>query len=298
MYERENALPRACAGRQARHERLRLREARRAFQRITGARWIPDDTLQVKLEGARRVGERYMGIVAIRDPYVIRNIDAAIEWSRGRRREEIRQRGLRAPLPRLRPRRRAEGDGAGEGANRTKSPSSSRASRRPTSWRRRSPTSRRACSSSPACPAPRDRAGSPRDKETMRSSPGYVWNVNHVMSVNDPMELFPAHTTEAEFRSSACRSFRSRQDHPQQERRVNQITFDIIFPDAATYERVARQRRGHARDHRQALRHPEEPHLGFRELRHRERDQVHDLPEKPAAARATGTSSAPSSTRR
>ena len=34
-------------------------------------------------------------------------------------------------------------------------------------------------------------------KETMRSSPGYVWNVNHIMPVEDPMELFPVHMTEA-----------------------------------------------------------------------------------------------------
>jgi len=34
-------------------------------------------------------------------------------------------------------------------------------------------------------------------KQTMRSSPGYVWNVNHTMPIDDPMELFPVHVTTA-----------------------------------------------------------------------------------------------------
>ena len=34
-------------------------------------------------------------------------------------------------------------------------------------------------------------------KQTMRSSPGYMWNINHTVAVDDPMELFPVHITEA-----------------------------------------------------------------------------------------------------
>jgi hypothetical protein len=34
-------------------------------------------------------------------------------------------------------------------------------------------------------------------KKTMKSSPGYVWNVNHTVPVDDPMQLFPVHLTEA-----------------------------------------------------------------------------------------------------
>ncbi len=34
-------------------------------------------------------------------------------------------------------------------------------------------------------------------KQTMRSSPGYVWNLNHTMPIEDPMGLFPVHLTEA-----------------------------------------------------------------------------------------------------
>ena len=34
-------------------------------------------------------------------------------------------------------------------------------------------------------------------KKTMKSSPGYIWNVNHTVPIDDPMELFPVHMTEA-----------------------------------------------------------------------------------------------------
>ena len=34
-------------------------------------------------------------------------------------------------------------------------------------------------------------------KQTMRSSPGYMWNINHTVAIDDPMELFPVHMTEA-----------------------------------------------------------------------------------------------------
>jgi hypothetical protein len=34
-------------------------------------------------------------------------------------------------------------------------------------------------------------------KLPMRATPAYVWNVNHTVPVDDPMELFPVHITEA-----------------------------------------------------------------------------------------------------
>ena len=34
-------------------------------------------------------------------------------------------------------------------------------------------------------------------KLTMRSSPGFMWNVNHTVPIDDPLELFPTHLTEA-----------------------------------------------------------------------------------------------------
>ena len=61
---------------------------------------------RVKLEGAGKVGERYVGMVGIRDPYTIANVDDVIGWARAQVRERFGESRLRAALHRLRPRRR------------------------------------------------------------------------------------------------------------------------------------------------------------------------------------------------
>ena len=50
--------------------------------RVTGPRYIPAPELRVKLEGAGKVGERYVGLVGVRDPYTISRIDEVIAWAR------------------------------------------------------------------------------------------------------------------------------------------------------------------------------------------------------------------------
>ena len=60
--------------------------------RITGA-LQPAAEFRVKLEGAGKVGERYVGMVGIRDPYTIRNVDQVIEWARAKVRERFGEGG-------------------------------------------------------------------------------------------------------------------------------------------------------------------------------------------------------------
>lgn len=51
--------------------------------RVTGQRVVPvEGKVTVKIEGSGRVGEKYLGIAGIRDPYTIANIDKVIELSR------------------------------------------------------------------------------------------------------------------------------------------------------------------------------------------------------------------------
>ena len=50
--------------------------------RVTGPSYIPAAELRVKLEGAGKVGERCVGIVGVRDPYTIANIDLVTAWAR------------------------------------------------------------------------------------------------------------------------------------------------------------------------------------------------------------------------
>src|SRR4029077_15212594 len=50
--------------------------------RVTGPRYVPSSELRVKLERSGKIGERYIGIVGVRDPYTIANIDLVTAWAR------------------------------------------------------------------------------------------------------------------------------------------------------------------------------------------------------------------------
>jgi hypothetical protein len=58
--------------------------------RITGPEFIPiNGKIKVKLEGAAFVGERYVGIVGVRDPYTIKNIDKVVAWARSQAAQDL-----------------------------------------------------------------------------------------------------------------------------------------------------------------------------------------------------------------
>lgn len=50
--------------------------------RVTGSRWVQGPRYTIKIEGSGKVGERALMIVGIRDPNTIRRIDDAVAWSR------------------------------------------------------------------------------------------------------------------------------------------------------------------------------------------------------------------------
>jgi hypothetical protein len=81
MYERSNPFFEYALGGELdmRHCRYEQHDARTT--RITGPIWNPAAEPRVKLEGAGKVGERYVGIAGIRDPYTIANIDRVIGWA-------------------------------------------------------------------------------------------------------------------------------------------------------------------------------------------------------------------------
>jgi hypothetical protein len=197
MYERETPFFERTLG-----GTLDMRECRYEADgrscRISGARFVRDAAASVKLEGARKVGERYMGIVAIRDPHVIRNIDDAIAWCRS----AVARRfvgvecglyfhvfGRDGVLKGMEPVRDAtphelclvvEGLAATDAV-----------AHKLTDFATRMFFLAR-------IPGSKGSSGlAATTKETMRSSPGYVWNVNHTMRIDDPMELFPVHLAEA-----------------------------------------------------------------------------------------------------
>jgi len=83
MYERSNPFYEYFAGGTLDMTNCKYEQYDEKTARITGQVFIPTQgKIKVKLEGSGKIGERYLGIVGIRDPYSIRNIDKVIEWAR------------------------------------------------------------------------------------------------------------------------------------------------------------------------------------------------------------------------
>jgi hypothetical protein len=198
MYERETPYFERTVGgtldmRNCHYEEVNDRECR-----ISGAAFIPEEKITVKLEGARKLGERYMGLAATRDPYVIANIDKAIEWSRSATAKRFGKEdyqifyhvfGRDGILGEMEPRR---GDKVHEVAVGVEV----------------------LCADEALCvkitdlavrmfflariPGVKGTSGAAAtSKLPMKMHPGYVWSVNHVLEVNDPDALFPTFVTDA-----------------------------------------------------------------------------------------------------
>ena len=198
MYERENPYYEHTLGgtldmRECRYEQFDERTCR-----ITGARWLASDQLRVKIEGAKKLGERYMGFVGIRDPHVVRNVDKAIAWCRsavakrfGKHDYELYFHvfGRDGVLKELEPVKESKAHELGivvEGMA-----GDDALAARLTDFAVRMFFLARV-------PGVKGTAGTAATtKQIMRASPGYVWNVNHTVRIDDPMELFPVHLTEA-----------------------------------------------------------------------------------------------------
>ena len=179
--------------RECRYEQFDERTAR-----ITGAKWLPAKELRVKIEGAKKIGERYMGFVGLRDPHVVRNVDAAIEWCRSAVAKRFAREhyelyfhvfGRNAVLKELEPVRETNVHELGivvEGVAATDA-----LAEKITDFAVRMFFLAR-------IPGVKGTAGTAATtKKTMKSSPGYRWNVNHTVPIDDPMELFPVHMIDA-----------------------------------------------------------------------------------------------------
>jgi Acyclic terpene utilisation family protein AtuA len=198
MYERENPYFEHALGGTLDMRECRYEQADPRTVRITGARWQAAKELRVKLEGAKKVGERYMGFVGVRDPHVVRNIDKVIEWSKSavaKRFPDTKHElyfhvfGRNAVLKELEPVKAPPGHELGivvEGVAATDA-----LAEKITDFAVRMFFLAR-------LPGVKGTAGTAATtKKTMKSSPGYVWNVNHTIPIDDPMQLFPVHMTEA-----------------------------------------------------------------------------------------------------
>ena len=90
MYERTNPYYEYVAGGMMDMSECHYEQFDEKTCRITGAKFIPiEGKVKVKLEGSGKVGERYMGMAGIRDPYTIKNIDKVIDWAKSQVKERL-----------------------------------------------------------------------------------------------------------------------------------------------------------------------------------------------------------------
>jgi hypothetical protein len=167
--------------------------------RVTGPRFVPADELRVKLEGAGKVGERYVGMVGIRDPYTISRIDEVIAWAKGQVRERFGETGYQlsytvygrdgilGEMEPMRDKPAHEVCIVVQGVAPTKEMAEEvcMIGTRQMFYAR--------------LPNVKGTAGGVAFMldEVMPASAAYRWTMNHTMRVNDPLELFPVHMIEA-----------------------------------------------------------------------------------------------------
>lgn len=195
MYERSNPYDEFFAGGQLDMRHCHYEQFDERTTRITGSRFIASEKIRVKLEGSGKVGERYVGLCGIRDPYTIANVDRVIEWAR----EQVRARfgdsgyelhykvygrdGVMGELEPLRDQPGHELCVMVQGV----APTAEMAEEVTLIGLRQMFYAR--------LPDVKGTAGSvsfPLD-EVVRASAAYRWTLNHTMAVDSGLELFPTH---------------------------------------------------------------------------------------------------------
>ena len=202
MYERSNPYEEFFAGGKLDMTSCHYEQLDERTTRVTGSRFVPDARARVKLEGAGKVGERYVGFCGIRDPYTVAHVDQVIAWAR----EQARLRfgepnganpyalhynvyGRDGVMGDLEPLRHTPGHELGvmvQGVAATQEMAQelTMIGLRQMFYAR--------------LPDVKGTAGSvsfPLD-EVLHASPAYRWTVNHTLAVDDPLELFPTHLTQ------------------------------------------------------------------------------------------------------
>jgi hypothetical protein len=192
MYERANPFFERVAGGALDMTHCRYEQVDERTTRVTGFSFQRDAVYRIKLEGAGKVGERAVAIAGIRDPYTIKHLDAVIGWAKSKVEERWGPPGARYQLY-----YHVYGRDGVMGA-----------------WEPHRTPAHEVCVVVEAVAAQWDDAevvcalGTrnlfyarlPEVKgtagtaalmmdEVMRGKPGYEWTVNHVLPLDDPLEL-------------------------------------------------------------------------------------------------------------
>ena len=199
MYERDNPFYEYVAGGMLDMTECVYEQYDEKTTKITGPRFLPvTGKIKVKLEGSGKVGERFIGIAGIRDPYSIANIDKVIAWARAQVEERFGargyqlfyrvygQNGVMGELEPIREIRSHELCIIVEGV----APSKEMAEEVTMIGTRQIFYAR--------LPEVKGTAGTAAFvvDEVLPAAPAYSWTMNHIVSVDDPMELFDLHLIE------------------------------------------------------------------------------------------------------
>lgn len=199
MYERSNPFEEFVAGGRLDMSQCHYEQVDPRTTRITGARFEPAEVVRVKLEGSGKVGERYVGLCGIRDPYTIANVDRVIAWAKDQVRARFGEAGYElhynvygrdGVMGELEPLRDRPGHELcvmvqGVAPTREMAEEVAMIGLRQMFYAR--------------LPDVKGTAGSvsfPLD-EVLHASPAYRWTLNHTVEVHDPLALFPTHLVEA-----------------------------------------------------------------------------------------------------
>jgi hypothetical protein len=198
MYERDNPFYEYTLGGMIDMSNCSYAQHDERTCRISGATWAPAKELRVKIEGAKKVGERYMGFAGIRDPHLVRNVDKVVEWSRastarifGKDRYELffHVFGKNGVLKELEPVKDSKAHELGVVVEVVADDDA--LAQKITDFALRMFFFAR-------IPGVKGTAGAAATTRLpMRATPGYQWTVNHTMRIDDPMQLFPVHMTDA-----------------------------------------------------------------------------------------------------
>ena len=199
MYERSNPYFEFVASGKLDMSACHYEQADEKTTRITGARFHPAPEFRVKLEGSGKVGERYVGLAGIRDPYTIAHVDEVMAWARQQVRERFGETGyqlhytvygrdgIMGALEPMRHRPAHELCVMVQGV----APTAAMAEEVCLIGTRQMFYAR--------LPDVKGSAGSVAFAldEVLRASPAYRWTLNHTLHCNHPLELFPTHMTTA-----------------------------------------------------------------------------------------------------
>ena len=199
MYERQNPYFEHVAGGTLDMSECRYEQVADKTTRVTGAKFVTAPEFRVKLEGAGKVGERYVGMVGIRDPYTIAHVDEVIAWAREKVRERFGETGYQlyytvygrdGIMGEMEPLRHKPGHELCilvQGV----APTAEMAEEVCMIGTRQMFYAR--------LPDVKGSAGGVAFAldEVLRASPAYRWTVNHTLRCDHPLELFPTHMTSA-----------------------------------------------------------------------------------------------------